>query len=109
MVSAALLLCGAWHWFRSRGERAPSAGPEPGEGVRQVGRLVLLLVGYVAAFPFLGYLLATLAFFPVAFFLFGVRPAKSLAIGVLVAAIFYVLFAYVAELPLPKGLLDFSA
>jgi len=50
-----------------------------------------------------------LLFFPVAFFVFGVRPwARSVAVGVVLAVAFYFLFAHFAELPLPKGLLDFG-
>ena len=109
VVSSALLLCGVWHLTRGRVDSSPRADEGPDHGMRQVRRLVVLLVAYMAAFSSLGYLLATLIFFPVAFFLFGVRPLKSVAIGVLAAAIFYVLFAYFAELPLPKGLLDFGA
>jgi hypothetical protein len=111
-VSAALLLCGAWNLVGARREqRAPRAGggPDARDGLGQVGLVVLLLIAYVAAFPTLGYLLATLIFFPVTFFVFGVRPwTKSLIIGAAVTAVFFVLFAYFAELPLPKGLLDFG-
>jgi len=111
-VSAALLLCGLWNAI---GTKRDDARPRAREGVGsggqagQVVRVVLVLIAYVAAFPLLGYLLATLIFFPVGFFVFGVRPwTKSLIVGVAVAAMFFVLFAHFAELPLPKGLLDFG-
>jgi hypothetical protein len=110
VVSGVLLLCSVWDLIGTRRDKsAPRAGgeAESGSGFGQVARVVLLLIGYVAAFPIIGYLLATLIFFPVAFFVFGVRPwTKSLTIGVLVTAVFYVLFAHFAELPLPRGLLN---
>ena len=112
VVSTGLLLCGVWSLIRtSRDEGTTRSGgeAESSVGFGQVARVVLVLIGYVAAFPIFGYLLATLIFFPVAFFVFGVRPwTKSLTIGVLVTAVFYVLFAHFAGLPLPKGLLDFG-
>ena len=111
VISAALLLCGAWNLIGARRDRtAPRAGGgADGGGLGQVGLVTLVLIAYVAAFPILGYLLATLIFFPVSFFVFGVRPwTKSLIVGVVVTAVFFVLFAHFAELPLPKGLLDFG-
>jgi hypothetical protein len=111
-VSVGLLLCGIWALIGTkRDDGAPNAGERAGSGgqASQVARVVLVLVAYVAAFPILGYLLATLIFFPVGFFVFGVRPwTKSLIVGVVVTAVFFVLFAHFAELPLPKGLLDFG-
>jgi putative tricarboxylic transport membrane protein len=112
VVSGGLLLCGVRSLIRTTPDKGPTrAGgeAESSGGFGQVARVVLVLIAYVAAFPVLGYLLATLIFFPIAFFLFGVRPwTKSLIIGAVVTAVFYVLFAYFAELPLPKGLLDFG-
>jgi len=112
-VATALLVCGAAALVKAcRMPAAAPAGHAAGSSpqVRQVALVVAVLVAYVAAFPLLGYLLATLLFFPVAFFVFGVRPwTRSVAVGVVLAAAFYVLFAHVAELPLPKGLLDFGA
>ncbi len=112
VVSTGLLLCGFWSLIgvrRGKGATRADGETESGVGSGQVARVVLVLIGYAAAFPVLGYTLATLIFFPVAFFVFGVRPwTKSLTIGVLVTAVFYVLFAHFAELPLPRGLLDFG-
>jgi len=110
VVSTGLLLCGFWSLIGARrGKGATRAGGEAESrvGFGQVARVILVLIGYVAAFPIFGYLLATLIFFPVAFSIFGVKPwTKSLTIGVLVTMVFYILFAHFAELPLPKGLLD---
>ena len=112
VVSATLLLCGVWNLIRTRredGVRRAAEEAEPGGRLGPVARVALVMLAYVATFPILGYLLATLIFFPVAFFVFGVRPwKKSLIVGVVVTAVFYVLFAHFAELPLPKGLLDFG-
>ena len=113
VVSTLLLLCGVWSLIGARrdgGPPRPAGRSESGSRIGPVARVALLIAAYVAAFPTLGYLLATLIFFPATFFAFGVRPwRKSLIIGVVVTAVFYVLFAHFAELPLPKGLLDFGS
>ena len=112
VVSGGLLFCGVWSLIgtrRDKGATRANGEAESGVGFGQVARVALVLIAYVAAFPIFGYLLATLIFFPVAFFVFGVRPwKKSLIVGVVVTAVFYVLFAHFAELPLPKGFLDFG-
>ncbi|HYL81698.1 MAG TPA: tripartite tricarboxylate transporter TctB family protein [Candidatus Acidoferrum sp.] len=69
----------------------------------------VILAVYACAFPFLGYLVATMLFFPVTYFVFGVRPwLKSAWVGVFTAALFYVIFAHFAEIPLPKGFLELA-
>jgi hypothetical protein len=112
VVSTALLLCGLWNLIRSSRDVSvllPAKTAESGSGIGQVALVAIAMIAYVAAFPLLGYLLATLIFFPVGFFVFGVRPwTKSLIVGVVVTVVFYALFAYFAELPVPKGLLDFG-
>ena len=110
VISAGLLICGIWNLVAGLKSRKPPQG-ERGEGKRaQVKLLVLvafLLVVYTFAIPTIGYLLATSIFFPVIYFIFGVRPwLKSVIVGLITTALFYAIFAYFAEMPLPKGLFE---
>ena len=69
--------------------------------------VAMVLILYTVTMPFLGYLLATVIFFPVIYLIFGVRPwTKGVVVGVITTAIFYAIFAYLADLPLPKGFLE---
>jgi hypothetical protein len=109
-ISVGLLLCGIWALAKNlKIGRSPLIKKEEGEGsqVNRVVLVVLVLVLYAFAMPILGYLLATCFFFPVIYFIFGVRPwLKSILIGLSTTAVFYAMFEYLAEMPLPKGLLE---
>ena len=109
-ISMGLLFCGIWALVKSlKIARPPMIKKGEGEGsqVNQVVLVVFVLVLYAFAMPILGYLLATCFFFPVIYFIFGVRPwLKSIIIGLLTTAVFYAIFEYFAEMPLPKGLLE---
>jgi hypothetical protein len=109
-VAGGLLVCGLAYLFqqvrRSSHVQAPSKALE-GDQTHQVVLVSVILAVYACAFSFLGYLVATILFFPVMFFIFGVRPwQKSVWVGVLTAVLFYVIFAHFAEIPLPKGFLE---
>lgn len=110
VISAGLLFCGVWNLVAVlRNSKPPQAKTEKKEGtqVKQVVLVVFLLFAYTFAIPMLGYLLATSIFFPVIYFIFGLRPwPKSIIIGLITAALFYAIFAYFAEMPLPKGFLE---
>jgi putative tricarboxylic transport membrane protein len=109
-ISVGLLLCGIWALSKNlKIARPPMIKKEEGKGshVHQVVLVVFVLVLYAFAMPILGYLLATCFFFPVIYFIFGVRPwLKSILIGLSTTAVFYAIFEYFAEMPLPKGLLE---
>ena len=109
-ISLGLLFCGIWALSKNlKTTRPPMIKKEEGEGshVHQVVLVVFVLVLYAFAMPILGYLLATCFFFPVIYFIFGVRPwLKSILIGLSTTAVFYAIFEYFAEMPLPKGLLE---
>ncbi len=109
-VSVGLLFCGIWTLAANlRIVRSPLLKKEEGEEshVNQVVLVAFVLILYAFAMPILGYLLATCFFFPVIYFIFGVRPwLKSILIGLSTTAAFYVIFEYLAEMPLPKGLLE---
>ena len=110
VIAGALGVCGVAYLLLGLKRRRPEQLPgEPAEGVqpRQVAVVAVLLMLYVLAFSVLGYLLATVLFFPVTFFIFGVRPwLKSAWVGILAAACFYVIFFHFAGIPLPKGFLE---
>ena len=109
-ISVGLLFCGIWTLAKNlKIPRSPLLKKEEKEGsqVNQVVLVVFVLVLYAFAMPFIGYLLATCFFFPVIYFIFGVRPwLKSIIIGLSTTAVFYAIFEYFAEMPLPKGLLE---
>jgi len=110
-ISIGLLICGIWNLgLRLKGKKAIE-GHRKKEGenshITMVTLVTVILIIYTVVLPGLGYLVATLLFFPVIFFLFGVRPwFKSLSIGLLVAVLFYGIFEHFAEVPLPKGILE---
>jgi hypothetical protein len=109
-ISMGLLVCGVWNLVVSlRSISHPHVKREEGEGsqVTLVVLIAFVLVIYTLAIPVLGYLLSTFFFFPVIYFIFGVRPLlKSAIVGLLTAILFYAIFAYFAEVPLPKGLFE---
>jgi hypothetical protein len=109
-ISAGLLFCGVWNLVTGLKSRKPpqvKGGETEKSQVNLVVLVAFLLVVYTFAIPTLGYLPATSIFFPVIYFIFGVRPwPKSIMVGLITTALFYAIFAYVAEMPLPKGLLE---
>jgi len=109
-ISVGLLFCAIGALAKTlKSARPPMGKKEEGEGsqVNQVVLVVFVLVLYAFAMPILGYLLATCFFFPVIYFIFGVRPwLRSVIIGLSTTAVFYAIFEYFAEMPLPKGLLE---
>jgi putative tricarboxylic transport membrane protein len=109
-ISAGLLICGIWDLVAGLKLRKPLQGKRGEGGGSQVNQVVLvafLLFAYTFAIPMLGYLLATFIFFPVIYFIFGVRPwPKSVIVGLITAGLFYAIFAHFAEMPLPKGLFE---
>jgi hypothetical protein len=108
-ISIGLFLCGVWKMMGSLKSPSQEAGKTQGEGegnVSMVFLVIFVLFVYSILLPILGYLLSTLIFFPVLYFIFGVRSwVKSLVLGLLTAGLFYAIFAYFAEVPLPKGFL----
>jgi cytochrome b561 len=109
-ISVGLLICGVCNLITGlRSGKYPQVKKEEKEGSQfnQVILLSFLLFVYTFAIPILGYLLATTIFFPVIYFIFGVRPwPKSVVVGLITTALFYAIFSYFAEMPLPKGLFE---
>lgn len=66
----------------------------------------LVLVGYALLIPILGYTGSTFIFFLVAYFLAGRRNmVATLVTSTISAAVFYLLFPYLADMTLPRGIL----
>lgn len=111
-ICAGLLICGIWSLVAGlksgkSSQRRPRVAEESHVHVNLVILVAFLLVVYTFAIQFLGYLPATSVFFPILYFIFGVRPwLKSILVGLVTTALFYAIFAYFAEMPLPKGLLE---
>ena len=108
-VSLGLFVCGALSFAGSLKGLRPAEAKKEGESGRTALVLWVILASAVYSFliPVLGYLPATCLFFPVVYYLFGVRPwLKSVVIGLSTSALFYAIFEYFAEIPLPKGLLE---
>ncbi len=69
------------------------------------GRAVFLLFLYGLAITYLGYVIASAIFFVWVQRLFGERSwPRCAVIGVTIAGCFYLIFSYLANVPLPRGL-----
>ena len=69
------------------------------------GRVIFLLLLYAAAIPYLGYVIASTIFFVWVQRLFGERSwVRCALIGVSIVGCFYLVFSYLANMPLPRGL-----
>ncbi len=110
IISAGLFICGMLSLIAGLESRKPPQVKAEGKDRSQLNQVVLvtfLLFAYTFAIPMLGYLPATTIFFPVIYYTFGVRPwPRSVVVGLVTTAIFYAIFAYFAEMPLPKGLFE---
>jgi putative tricarboxylic transport membrane protein len=110
IISAGLLVCGVLNLVGSLkrpGRPEIRRVEEGGSRVTLVIVVSFVLAIYTLLIQILGYLLATSLFFPVIYYLFGLRPwLKSVVIGLSTAIFFYAIFEYFAEIPLPKGLLE---
>ncbi|MFZ4808401.1 MAG: tripartite tricarboxylate transporter TctB family protein [Hyphomicrobiaceae bacterium] len=106
-LGALLVLAGLALFFDRRPERVAAAAPEGGSRVPGFVALLVTVVVYALAMPWLGYTLATLAFFVVGFRVAGVASVARCAVYGLAASGFsYWLFVRMAGMPLPRGVLD---
>ena len=93
--------------LRKKGDTRAKEEEKEGGKMKLVCVVALVLMLYTLVLPLTGYLVASLLFFPTIFFIFGVRPwLRSAAVGLITAGLFYAIFEYFAEVPLPKGLLE---
>jgi hypothetical protein len=82
------------------GELTVTAPIATGRGMVLIG----LLFAWVAAVSTLGFNIGNLCFFPLLFYICGLRPwRKGVVAGLIMAIVFYLVFVLGAKLPVPKG------
>ena len=112
IVAALLLLCGLLLLGFGRMEKKPGPETNASAGTGGYGLLGLIVTAYILyalAVPVLGYLLSSILFFAVIFFLFEARPWLKIALlGLGLALISNFLFVHLLNVPLPKGWFKFS-
>jgi putative tricarboxylic transport membrane protein len=87
---------------RKRGQREIRLSLHKGAA----GRTVFLLFLYGAAMTYLGYVIASALFFVLVQRLFGERSwGRCAVVGAAMAGCFFLVFSYLAKVPLPGGLL----
>jgi len=104
VISLVLITCGLIALIGSLRKARIAQGSS---GFSSSSRAILLmgvLLGYAAVVPYVGYVVGSLGFFPAFFHISGTRPwHKSLLLGFVMAALFYLAFVYLAAIPVPKG------
>ena len=105
LISLILVVCGMISMighFRRR--RSAGTGAVPRIVTARGMTLIGILLAWVAAISILGFNIGSLCFFPMLFYVAGLRPwFKSLVVGVITAVFFYAVFVLGAKLPVPKG------
>lgn len=100
-ISLVLIACGTLYVI----SRRRSLDEETAIKLLGSGRgamLCLLLFAYATVIPMTGYIVGSLCFFPLAFYMAGLRGwPKSILTGVITAILFYLLFFLLIKLPLP--------
>lgn len=109
IISLSLIVCGIIWMGRHLLKRKPTDGTASASP-RIVSTRVLILIGllltWLAAVPILGFNIWSLVFFPALFHAFGLRPwFKSIAAGIIMAVLFYLIFVLGANLPVPRGVI----
>ena len=105
VISLVMTGLGAFLLFRLIRERKGHRGAAGPPVVSKNGLiLILVLLLYMTAIPLVGFNGGSFCFFPVLFYVSGMRPwRKSLIFGLVMAALFYLVFIYGAKIPVPKG------
>ena len=109
VISLVILVCGALLGIKHlRRRKLKPANVTPPIASSRGGLLIAVLLGYVAAVPFLGFVIGSLCFFPLLFQVCGMRSwFKSIVFGMVMGGCFYVVFVMLAKLPVPKGGIGF--
>lgn len=115
LLSALMVACGAWLVVRPGAAAGAGAGGAAGEGagtarwqnLKPLALAVLAIAMYVSLFQWLGFPLATaLMALPVGM-AFGGNWRQSLAAGVGMGVVLYLMFDKLLDVILPTGLLSF--
>jgi putative tricarboxylic transport membrane protein len=102
LLSLILIVCGFSYLastFKKRADRKAEASPFR---FGPASFCILAMMGYTVLLPYLGYLIGTAAFVFVATRLFGEQSwVKSTLIAGISGAAFWLVFIYLAEIPMP--------
>jgi uncharacterized protein YjeT (DUF2065 family) len=108
LMGGLLILTGTVILLSRPASTASAARVDMGERYRIPVAFMIVLAAYALLIPLLGHTGATFLFFLAAFFLAGRRNLMAtLLTSTVSATIFYVLFPYFADMPLPRGILGF--
>jgi hypothetical protein len=89
-----------------RGATAPASAEPLPPPQRITVELLFAFAAYVLIVPVTGYLLATLLFFGLSYWIMGVhKPPTLILVAVLSAAAYGVIFIRLSDMPLPRGML----
>ena len=107
-ILGVLQLLAAW----GQAPREDAAAAEAGPDYLTVGKTLGLIVGYIAVLQWLGFPIATVAYFYLQFLVLTphdhrVSHGRYLLIALCAAVFIYVVFRHGFDLLLPAGLLDF--
>lgn len=101
-----MLLVGTWMAWRPPADDA--TGPAPPHVGATFFLTMAMLAALAAAMPYLGFPIASFVFMTVMFHRFGGWSwMRSTGASLVVAAVFYIAFIRVADVPLPDGYLTF--
>jgi hypothetical protein len=107
MISVLLLICGVLGLgvgLADKGSTSERSASLSSRRYVHLGLIVTAYVMYTLAVPVLGYTLSSVCFFPMIFYLFGVRPwLKGALLGLGVAFLSHFFFIFLMKIPLPKG------
>ncbi|ENX38061.1 tripartite tricarboxylate transporter TctB family protein [Acinetobacter sp. NIPH 2100] len=74
--------------------------------LKKIGLLMLFMLMYALTFEFLGFPIATALMFFAVGILFGGHPKAAAISGIVFGCLFYGLFDYILDVPLPLGFLS---
>jgi putative tricarboxylic transport membrane protein len=110
MIGVALIIAGIVHFivnFQKQIDKKEEAliNDENKAQLRMVVHIFSSLVVYCVLIYFIGYLVSTLIFFLLMFYIFKFKPYVNAILSVALAVIFYVLFEYLLTMSFPSGTL----
>jgi hypothetical protein len=105
-LGVVLAILGLLHMTTALARVDNAGAPDEGTNTRTAFALAGLTILYAAAIAVLGYALATAVFLVAAFKAMAMRSLGRAVLASLAAtAVFVVIFVFVADMPLPRGLL----
>jgi hypothetical protein len=106
LVSVALMIVGVCHFFTNR-EKSDAKPTGVSEAIIPVLCTILACSGYIFLIGIVGYIVASVIFFFVQFWIFGIRAWKiNIGLSLLLTAAYYLLFVEFCSLIFPRGYLS---